>query len=87
MVVKQAMAAWGDTSSESNQGGENPADTSMYAQEDGPSKFDSIFALMAQSDADENEEVCMHGEEPGSKDVNRILTHQKFKALRELSGN
>ncbi|MCE5166454.1 hypothetical protein HAX54_019685, partial [Datura stramonium] len=31
--------------------------------------------------------VCMHGEEPGRKDVNRILTHQKFKALRELSGN
>ncbi|MCD9643240.1 hypothetical protein HAX54_030538 [Datura stramonium] len=29
----------------------------------------------------------MHGEEPGCKDVNRILTHQKFKALRELSGN
>ncbi|MCE5167274.1 hypothetical protein HAX54_045603, partial [Datura stramonium] len=31
--------------------------------------------------------VCMHGEEPGCKDVNRIFTHQKFKALRELSRN
>ncbi|MCE5165764.1 hypothetical protein HAX54_012096 [Datura stramonium] len=28
--------------------------------------------------------VCMQGEEPGSKDVNRILTHQKFKALKTL---
>ncbi|MCD9646565.1 hypothetical protein HAX54_036501 [Datura stramonium] len=32
-------------------------------------------------------QVCMHGEEPGRKDVNRILTHQKFKAPRELSRN
>ncbi|MCD7468787.1 hypothetical protein HAX54_007269 [Datura stramonium] len=46
MVVKQAMVAWGDTSSKSDQGGDNQDDTSMYAQEDGTSNFDSIFTLM-----------------------------------------
>ncbi|MCD9560166.1 hypothetical protein HAX54_018651 [Datura stramonium] len=39
------------------------------------------------SNGSQKDQVCMHGEELGSKDVNRILTHQKFKALRELSGN
>ncbi|MCE3215781.1 hypothetical protein HAX54_003452 [Datura stramonium] len=39
------------------------------------------------SNVSHKEQVCMHGKELGCKDVNRIFTHQNFKALRELSRN
>nr|XP_009615500.1 uncharacterized protein LOC104108221 [Nicotiana tomentosiformis] len=51
-VVKQALAAWGYSSSESEE--ENGAgDSSMLAVESEANEYDSIFALMHQSDDDE----------------------------------
>ncbi|MCD9638251.1 hypothetical protein HAX54_022103 [Datura stramonium] len=35
----------------------------------------------------QKDQVCMHGEKPGSKDINKVLTHQKFNAPREISRN
>ncbi|MCE2056037.1 hypothetical protein HAX54_043948 [Datura stramonium] len=49
--------------------------------------LDSATPLNQRGQDFSNPRVCMHGEEPGRKDVNRIFTHQKFKALRELSRN
>ncbi|MCE3216987.1 hypothetical protein HAX54_009862 [Datura stramonium] len=57
MVVKQAMAAWGDISGESEEGGDDQKDISLFVQEDKPSSFDSIFALMANSDSEDDDEV------------------------------
>ncbi|XP_070036221.1 uncharacterized protein [Nicotiana tomentosiformis] len=54
-VVKQALVAWGDSSSESEE--ENDAgDNSMMAVENEANEYDSIFALMAQSDDDEDDD-------------------------------
>ncbi|XP_060190430.1 uncharacterized protein LOC132619592 [Lycium barbarum] len=57
-LVKHALDAWGDSSSESED--EETWDTSMMAVEDKPTKYESIFALMAKSedeDDNENQEV------------------------------
>ncbi|XP_075086327.1 uncharacterized protein LOC107810242 [Nicotiana tabacum] len=54
-IVKQALAAWGDSSSESEE--ENDAgDSSMLAVKSEANEYDSIFALMAQSDDDEDDD-------------------------------
>ncbi|XP_070047182.1 uncharacterized protein [Nicotiana tomentosiformis] len=52
-VVKQALAAWGDSSSEFGED-DAQADTSMIAVESEAADYDSISALMAKSDDDEN---------------------------------
>ncbi|XP_070055679.1 uncharacterized protein [Nicotiana tomentosiformis] len=55
IVVKQALAACGDSYSESEE--ENDAgDSSMMAVESEANDYDSIFALMAQSDDDEDDD-------------------------------
>ncbi|XP_075107044.1 uncharacterized protein LOC142180026 [Nicotiana tabacum] len=45
-IVKQALAAWGDSSSESA-GEDDQGDTSMMAVESGSTEYDSIFALIS----------------------------------------
>ena len=52
--MKQALAAWGDSSSESGEDDEQ-GDSSMMAVESEAAEYDSIFALMAKSDDDEEE--------------------------------
>nr|XP_016442683.1 PREDICTED: kinesin-related protein 4-like [Nicotiana tabacum] len=54
-VVKQALAAWGDSSSESGED-DNKGDISMMAVESEATEYDSIFTLMAQSDDDEDDD-------------------------------
>ncbi|XP_075083307.1 uncharacterized protein LOC142167053 [Nicotiana tabacum] len=51
-VMKQALAAWGDSSSESGEDDEQ-GDSSMMAVESAAADYDSIFALIAKSDDDE----------------------------------
>ncbi|XP_075106969.1 uncharacterized protein LOC142179962 [Nicotiana tabacum] len=54
-VMKQALAAWGDSSSESEED-DDQGDNSMIAVESEAAEYDSIFALMAQSDNDEDDD-------------------------------
>ncbi|XP_070058115.1 uncharacterized protein [Nicotiana tomentosiformis] len=54
-TVKQALAAWGDSSNESGEDDEQ-GDNSMMAVESEAAKYDSIFALMAKSDDDEDDD-------------------------------
>ncbi|XP_070036060.1 nuclear matrix constituent protein 1-like [Nicotiana tomentosiformis] len=54
-VVKQALATWGDSSSESEEDNDH-GDSSMMAVESEATEYDSIFALMAQSDDDEDDD-------------------------------
>ncbi|XP_070042488.1 uncharacterized protein [Nicotiana tomentosiformis] len=51
-VMKQALAAWGDSSSKS--GEDNAQGDTMMAVESETSDYDSIFALMAKSDDDKD---------------------------------
>ncbi|XP_070006294.1 uncharacterized protein [Nicotiana sylvestris] len=54
-IVKQSLSAWGDSSSESER--ELDAENnSMMAVETEETKYDSLFALMAQSEDDEEDE-------------------------------
>ncbi|XP_070014744.1 uncharacterized protein [Nicotiana sylvestris] len=54
-VVKQALTTWGDSSSESE--GEPDAENSpMMAVENEAKEYDSLFALMAQSNDDEEDD-------------------------------
>ncbi|XP_070009728.1 uncharacterized protein [Nicotiana sylvestris] len=54
-IVKQALASWGDSSSESERE-PNVENSSMMAVEIEETKYDSVFTLMAQSDDDEEDE-------------------------------
>ncbi|XP_070035727.1 uncharacterized protein [Nicotiana tomentosiformis] len=54
-VVKQALAAWGDSSSESEQENDH-GDRSMMAVESEATMYDSIFDLMDQSDDNEDDD-------------------------------
>nr|XP_016492249.1 PREDICTED: uncharacterized protein LOC107811770 [Nicotiana tabacum] len=54
-IVRQALAAWGDSSSESGKYDE-PGNNSMMAVESESIEYDSIFALMAQSDDEDNDD-------------------------------
>ncbi|XP_070050855.1 uncharacterized protein [Nicotiana tomentosiformis] len=54
-VVKQALAAWGDSSSESEEENDH-GDSSMIAVNSEATEYDSIFALMAQSNDDEDDD-------------------------------
>ncbi|XP_070004926.1 WEB family protein At5g16730, chloroplastic-like [Nicotiana sylvestris] len=51
----KALAAWGDSSSESERES-NAENSSMMAVETEATKYDSLFALMAQSDDDDEED-------------------------------
>nr|XP_016484044.1 PREDICTED: uncharacterized protein LOC107804639 [Nicotiana tabacum] len=78
-VVKQAPAAWGDSSRES---GEDDAqgDTSMMAVKSEGADYDSIFALMAKSnDDDDNDD-----DEVNFLDVQRNLKSYSQKELISL---
>ncbi|XP_070048926.1 uncharacterized protein [Nicotiana tomentosiformis] len=55
-VVKQDLAACGDSSNESGEDDEL-GDTSMMAVESEATEYDSIFALMAKSNDDDDDEV------------------------------
>ncbi|XP_070036589.1 uncharacterized protein [Nicotiana tomentosiformis] len=54
-VVKQTLAAWGDSSSESEED-DDQGDSSMMARESKATEYDSIFALMAQSENDDDDD-------------------------------
>ncbi|XP_070020839.1 protein GRIP-like [Nicotiana sylvestris] len=77
---KQALAAWGDSSSESERelDAEN---SSMMAVETEATKYDSLFVLMAQSDDDEEDE----DDEVNFRDVQRNLKSNSSKKLRSLA--
>ncbi|KAF3684265.1 Eukaryotic translation initiation factor 5A-4 [Capsicum annuum] len=55
-TVKQALAVWGDSSSESEKD-ENPEDVCMLAVEDKNVTFDSLFALMANTKDEEENKI------------------------------
>ncbi|XP_009625595.2 uncharacterized protein [Nicotiana tomentosiformis] len=79
-VEKQALAAWGDSSSESEE--ENDAgDGSMMAVENEANEYDSIFALMAQSDDDEDDD----NDEVNFREVQRNLKSYSPKKFMSLA--
>ncbi|XP_070014123.1 uncharacterized protein [Nicotiana sylvestris] len=78
-VVKQVLAAWGDSSNEL-EGEPDAENSSMMAVKTKTTKYDSLFALMAQSndvEEDENDEVNF-------RDVQRNLKSYSSKKLRSL---
>ncbi|XP_075100934.1 uncharacterized protein LOC142176685 [Nicotiana tabacum] len=79
-VVKQALAAWGDSSSESEDE-TNIGDNSMMAVKSEENEYDSIFALMAQSDDDEDDD----NSEVNFKDIQRNLKSYSPKKLMSLT--
>ncbi|XP_070048832.1 uncharacterized protein [Nicotiana tomentosiformis] len=79
-VVKQALAAWGDSSSESNEENDH-GDSSMMAVESEANDYDSIFTLMAQSDNDEDDDA----DEVNFLDVQRNLKSYSPKKLMSLA--
>ncbi|XP_070026027.1 uncharacterized protein [Nicotiana sylvestris] len=54
-VVKQALAAWGDSSSES-EADDDQGDSSMMAVESEAVEYDSIFALLEKSENDDDDD-------------------------------
>ncbi|XP_070008414.1 structural maintenance of chromosomes protein 3-like [Nicotiana sylvestris] len=80
-IVKQTLAVWGDSSSESER--ESDAEySSMMAVETETTKYDSLFALMAQSNDDDEED---EDDEVNFRDVQRNLKSYSSKKLRSLS--
>ncbi|XP_070055104.1 uncharacterized protein [Nicotiana tomentosiformis] len=79
-VVKQAFAAWGDSSSES-EGDDEQGDTSMMYIESEAAEYDSIFALMAKSDNDEDDD----DDEVNFLDVQTNLKQYSQKKLISLA--
>ncbi|XP_070025523.1 uncharacterized protein [Nicotiana sylvestris] len=80
---KMALAAWGDSSSESER--ESDAEnSSMMAVKTEATKYDSLFALMARSDDDDEEEEDKD-DEVNFRDVQRNLKSYSSKKLRSLS--
>ncbi|XP_070028795.1 uncharacterized protein [Nicotiana sylvestris] len=76
-----ALAAWGDSSSESER--ESDAEnSSRMAVETKATKYDSLFALMAQSDEDDEED---EDDEVNFRNVQRNLKSYSSKKLRSLS--
>ncbi|XP_019251112.1 PREDICTED: kinesin-related protein 4-like [Nicotiana attenuata] len=80
-VVKQTLAAWGDSSSKSEEY-DDQGDSSMMAVESEAVKYDSIFVLMAQSDADEDDDD--DDDEVNFLDVQRNLKSYSQKKLMSL---
>ncbi|XP_070005425.1 golgin IMH1-like [Nicotiana sylvestris] len=79
-IVKQALISWGDSSSESERESD-VENSSMMAVETEATKYNSLFALMAQSDDDEEYE----DDEVNFRDVQRNLKSYSSKKLRSLS--
>ncbi|XP_070009362.1 spindle pole body protein pcp1-like [Nicotiana sylvestris] len=79
---KLALASWGDSSSESERESDAKK-SSMLAVETEATKYDSLFALMAQSDDDDDEED--EEDAVNFKDVQRNLKSYSSKKLRSLS--
>nr|XP_009797905.1 PREDICTED: uncharacterized protein LOC104244226 [Nicotiana sylvestris] len=75
-IVKQALAAWGDSSSES-EGVDEQGDISMMAVESESTEYDSIFALMEKSDDDDDKVNFL--------DVQRNLKSYSQKKLISLA--
>ncbi|XP_070008575.1 uncharacterized protein [Nicotiana sylvestris] len=79
-IVKQALATWRDSSSEL-EGEPNAKNSSMMAVETKAKEYDSLFALMAQSDDDEEDE----SDEVNFRDVHRNLKSYSSKKLISLA--
>ncbi|XP_070026394.1 structural maintenance of chromosomes protein 3-like [Nicotiana sylvestris] len=79
-IVKQALAAWGDSSSKLK-GEPDAENSSMMAVETEATKYDSLFALMAQSDDEEEDE----NDEVNFRDVQRNMKSYSSKKLRSLA--
>ncbi|XP_070030757.1 uncharacterized protein [Nicotiana sylvestris] len=79
-MVKQALAAWGNSSNESEDE-INAGDISMMAVEGKENEYDSTFALMVQSDDDEDED----NKELNFRDVQRNLKFYSHKKLVSLA--
>ncbi|XP_070047030.1 uncharacterized protein [Nicotiana tomentosiformis] len=80
-VVKQALAAWGDSSSESKED-DDQCDISKMAVKSEVAEYDSIFALMAQFDDDEDDD---DNDEVKFLDVQRNLKSYSPKKLMSLA--
>ncbi|XP_019255262.1 PREDICTED: uncharacterized protein LOC109233861 [Nicotiana attenuata] len=79
-AVKQALAAWGDSSSESEE--DDQGDSSMMAVESEAAEYDSIFALMAKPDNDKDDD---DDDEVNFLDVQRNLKSYSPKKLMSLA--
>ncbi|XP_070004873.1 intracellular protein transport protein USO1-like [Nicotiana sylvestris] len=79
-VVKHALVAWGDSSNESEDE-TDAGDSSMMAVESEENEYDSTFALMAQSDDDEDND----NKEVTFRDVQRNLKSYTPKKLMSLA--
>ncbi|XP_070002295.1 intracellular protein transport protein USO1-like [Nicotiana sylvestris] len=80
-IVKQALATWGDSSSEYER--ESDAEnSSIMVVETKATKYDSMFALMAQSDDDDEEDG---DDEVNFRDVQRNLKSYSSKKIISLS--
>ncbi|XP_070007345.1 uncharacterized protein [Nicotiana sylvestris] len=82
-IVKQALAAWGDSSSESERESD-VENSSMMAVETEAIKYDSLFVLMAPSDDDDDDDED-EDDEVNFRDVQRNLKSYSSKKLRSLS--
>ncbi|XP_070009019.1 MAR-binding filament-like protein 1 [Nicotiana sylvestris] len=80
-VVKQALAAWGDSSTESGEDDEQ-GDSSMMAVESESAEYDSIFFLMEKTDEDEEDD---DGDVVNFLDVQRNLKSYSQKKLISLA--
>jgi len=77
-VVKKALAAWGDSSSESGES-ECPDDASMLAVQDNANVLDGLFALMAKlDDEDDEDKVTLF-------DIKQNLNSYSVRRLRNLA--
>ncbi|XP_070020513.1 structural maintenance of chromosomes protein 3-like [Nicotiana sylvestris] len=79
-IVKQALSAWGDYSSELERE-PDAENSSMMVVKIGATKYDSLFALMAQSDKDKEDK----DDEVNFRDVQRNLKPYSYKKLRSLA--
>ncbi|XP_060190792.1 uncharacterized protein LOC132620098 [Lycium barbarum] len=73
-LVKQALVAWGDSSNESEDR-DDLGDTSMLAIDNEPSEYESIFALMARSNVDDDNE---------KDEVNIFYVQKNLKKINAL---
>ncbi|XP_070025686.1 structural maintenance of chromosomes protein 3-like [Nicotiana sylvestris] len=80
-VVKQALVAWKDSSSES-ENETDVGDNSMMAVESEENEYDSTFSLMAQSDDDDEDD---DNNEVNFRDVQRNLKSYSYKKLMSLA--
>ncbi|XP_070002575.1 kinetochore-associated protein DSN1-like [Nicotiana sylvestris] len=78
-VARQTLAAWGDSSSEFGEGDE-PSNNSMMEVESKSTEYDSIFALMSQSNDEDNDD-----DEVNFLDIQRNLKSYSPKKLISLA--